>query len=505
MKKNIPFRYILALLITFFEIAAIIGIVFVLCMYVPYFYVLCYITSFSCVIKIVASDDNPDYKVSWVLIVLLVPVAGFMLYFLFYSRRLEDKYIRRLSELPVYDYERNSPEEENSLREENPTAATGAKMLTSISDSHIFTNTRLSYFPLGEDMHTSLLCDLEKAESFIFMEYFIIEDGKFWGSILEILKKKAKEGVDVKVIYDDIGCMTTLPGNYYKTLCSYGIDATPFSKLRGQADGEFNNRSHRKITVIDGKIGYTGGVNIADEYINEIQRFGHWKDTAIRLEGEAVWELTRLFLRDFGINVKKLPKSVAEIYPRVRGIKENGYVVPFGDGPRPIYERNVGKIVIQNILTSATRYVYITTPYLIIDNDLCASIESAALRGVDVRIILPHIPDKKLVFQMTKSFYHRLMQAGVRVYEYTPGFIHAKSYIADDKYAMIGTINLDYRSLVHHFENGVWMYGCDVIGDMKTDILDTLGKSVEITQDMLKTGLITRFVRAVVRLFAPML
>ncbi|MGM9664422.1 MAG: phosphatidylserine/phosphatidylglycerophosphate/cardiolipin synthase family protein, partial [Eubacteriales bacterium] len=324
-------------------------------------------------------------------------------------------------------------------------------------------------------------------------------------AILEVLKRKAAEGVTVRVLYDDIGCMNTLPGDYAKTLRSYGIEATPFSRLRGNADSEFNNRSHRKITVIDGKIGYTGGINLADEYINEIKKHGHWKDTGLRLEGEAVWELTRLFLCDYGINVKVLPENKHELYPASSVPKEDGYLIPFGDGPRPLYERRVGKSVIENMLSSATRYMYMTTPYLIIDNELCQSIENAALRGVDVRIIVPHIPDKKLVFEMTKSFYCRLMKAGVRIYEYEPGFIHAKSYIADGEYAMIGTINLDYRSLVHHFENGVWMYRCASIQELKADIDDTLAKSIEITPDMLKTGLLMRFVRSVVRIFAPML
>ena len=350
-----------------------------------------------------------------------------------------------------------------------------------------------------------MLRDLESAEKFIFMEYFIIEEGVFWDSILDVLKKKAADGVTVRVVYDDIGCMSTLPGDYSKILGSFGIEATPFSRLRGNADSEFNNRSHRKITVIDGRVGYTGGVNIADEYINEVERFGHWKDTAIRLEGEGVYELTRLFLSDYGINVKKLPEDKHELYPSLGEIKADGYLIPFGDGPKPLYERRVGKSVIQNMLNSATRYMYMTSPYLIIDNDLCTSIENAALRGVDVRIIVPHIPDKKLVFEMTKIFYYRLMSAGVKIYQYKPGFIHAKSYIADDDYAMIGTINLDYRSLVHHFENGVWMYKCECIGDLKSDIEDILSKSVEITPDMLKTGLITRFIRSVVRIFAPML
>ncbi len=501
----IPIRYIVAVLVTLFEILAIIGAVIVCCFYIPYFYIAAWITEIFCIIKVIASDDNPDYKVPWLLFLLILPIVGFMLYFLFYSRRLQRKFVRRLEELKKYRYKTDQKALLTELERENAHAAAQAKMLCSISGASVFKGTKQTYYPLGEDMWQAMLPDLEKAESFIFMEYFIIEEGGFWSSLLEILKQKAAAGVTVRVLYDDIGCMNTLPGNYHKQLGKFGIEAKPFSRLRGQADGEFNNRSHRKICVIDGKVGYTGGVNIADEYVNKIERFGHWKDSALRLEGEAVWELTRLFLTDYGINVRTLPKTDFELYPKQGTLCADGYVLPFGDGPSPLYEHRVGKSAIQGMLASATKYMYMTTPYLIIDNDLCQCIENAALRGVDVRIIVPHIPDKKLVFGMTRSFYHRLMKAGVGIYEYTPGFIHAKSYIADDAYAMIGTINLDYRSLVHHFENGVWMYRCDCIGDLKADIEETLTKSIEVTPDMLKAGLFTRFVRSVVRIFAPML
>ena len=500
----IPFRYILAVLITLFEVLAVIGIVTALCYYVPYFYLAAWATEIFCVIRIIASDDNPDYKVPWLLFVLIIPVAGFMLYFMFYSRTLQNRFIKRLDTLKSQGYQYDDSAQLAKLQDENPIVASQAKMLCSIGETHLFTDTKQEYFPLGEDMHQRLLQDLDTAEKFIYMEYFIIEEGKFWNSILDILKRKAAEGVEVKVLYDDIGCMMTLPGDYHKTLKAYGIEAIPFSRLKGNADSEINNRSHRKITVIDGQVGYTGGVNIADEYINEVVKYGHWKDTAIRLEGEAVRELTELFLVDFGINVIKMPNIRDDLYPKTE-IKEHGYVVPFGDGPHPLYNRRVGKSVIQNMLGGATRYMWMTTPYLIIDNDLCQSIESAALRGVDVRIIVPHIPDKKLVFGMTQSFYHRLMKSGVRIYEYEPGFIHAKSYLADDNQAMIGTINLDYRSLVHHFENGVWMYDCESIKNLKTDMEDTISKSIEVTPDMLKTNLLQRFIRAVVRIFAPML
>ncbi len=503
--EYIPVRYIIAVLITLFEVAAVIGIVTVMCVYVPYFYLAAFATEISCVIRIIASDDNPDYKIPWLLLVLIVPIAGFMLYFMFYSRKLQKRFIKRLDKLKSNTYSKDDEELFLRLKKENPVAATQAKMLCNIADTHLFTNTRQEYFPLGEDMHKRMLSDLERAEKFIYMEYFIIEEGKFWNSILDILKEKAAKGVNVRVLYDDIGCMMTLPGDYYRTLRKYGIEAVPFSRLKGNADSEFNNRSHRKIMVIDGKIGYTGGVNIADEYINEVVKFGHWKDTGIRLEGEAVWELTKLFCVDFGINMRRLPKTADDLYPPQKAITEQGYLIPFGDGPHPICSHRVGKSVIQNMLSGATKYAWMTSPYLIIDNDLCTSIENAALKGIDVRIIVPHIPDKKLVSGMTKSFYYRLMAAGVKIYEYEPGFIHAKSYLVDDEYAMIGTINLDYRSLVHHFENGVWMYGCEAVNMLKKDMEDTLAKSIEITDKCLKISLLQRFVRAVVRIFAPML
>ena len=339
----------------------------------------------------------------------------------------------------------------------------------------------------------------------MFLEYYIIEQGAFWGSILEILEQKVKEGVTVRVIYDDVGCMSTLPGSYWRTLQKKGIEAINFSRLRGNADSEFNNRNHRKILVIDGKIAYTGGVNLADEYINAVERFGHWKDTGVRLEGEAVWELTRLILVDFGISVRRSPAPVEGAFPEQGEIFEPGYLIPFGDGPRPIYGRRVSKSVLQHLFQSATKYVFVTTPYLIIDNEMLQSIENAALRGVDVRIVVPHIPDKRLVFWLTQSYYRRLLAAGVRLYEYAPGFIHAKGYLADGEVAVIGTINLDYRSLVHHFENGVWMYRCAAIADMERDMRDTLEKSIPIEQRSLKVGPLKRLVCAVIRIFAPMM
>ncbi len=505
--KYIPLRYVIAIAICIFEICAVIGIVVALSYYVRWFYILCWLTEIGCVLRIISSDDNPDYKVPWLLFVLILPIAGFMLYFMFYSRHLKPKYVKRLSDLRGHTYEKDDTKAFSALDSIDKNAHNQAKMLTSIADTHLFTGTTQEYFPLGDDMHPRLLEDLKNAEKFIFMEYFIIEEGVFWNSILDILKEKAANGVDVRVIYDDIGCMLTLPGNYVKKLRSLGINATTFSKLRGSADGEFNNRNHRKITVIDGKIGYTGGVNLADEYINLASRFGHWKDNGIRLEGEAVWELTKMFLVDYGINTSKSLSSAYphDLYP-TQHIDEHGCIILFGDGPHPIYQHRIGKSIIQNMLAGAVDYVWLVTPYLIIDNDLCQDIENTALKGVDVRIIVPHIPDKKIVFEITQSYYHRLLKAGVRIFEYEPGFVHAKTYISDDKYAMIGTINLDYRSLVHHFENGIWMYRCSSIYDMKRDISFTFEKSIEITShNIKKVSIFRKFVRSVVKIFAPML
>ena len=501
----IPFRYVLACFITILEILSIIGVVVLLCYYVPYFYLLCFATVIGCVIKIIASDDNPDYKVPWLLFVLVLPIAGFMLYFMFSSRKLQKKYVRKLDKLKSMKYTKDHSEDFINLKKEDAVGCSQAKVICDIADASLFKNTSVKYFSDGELLWESMLSDLKKANKFIYLEYFIIERGVFWDSILEILKEKAKSGVDVRVVFDDIGCMSTLPGSYAKTLRKLGIKATPFSRLKGNADSEFNNRSHRKILVIDGIIGYTGGVNIADEYVNLKVRFGHWKDVGIRLEGEAVWELTHLFVIDYGINVKEFEMPDYEMYPTTEPIKAQGYVVPFGDGPSPLYDRRVGKTVIQNLLANAIEYAYFTSPYLIIDNDLCLSIENAALKGVDVRIVVPHIPDKKIIFGMTRSFYSRLLKAGVKIYEYTPGFIHAKTYLVDDKFALIGTMNLDYRSLVHHFENGVWIYDSECLMDIKQDIQQTIKKSQQIILGSQKPKLIQRFIRSIVRIFAPLL
>lgn len=504
--RYVPLRYVFAVLISVAEVAAIIGLVIWACLYVPHVFFIALFLDVACIITIIASNDNPEYKVPWLVVVLVFPIVGFMLYLMFYSRKLKRKFVKRLIKLADFKYPEYVDGRADRLKEENLTAYNQAELLRKLSGSALFSDTRQTYFSQGEEMWKSMLVDLENAQNFIYLEFFIIEQGEFWDSILDILKEKAKQGLDVRVLFDDIGCMRTLPGNYAKKLRKYGIKATQFSRLKGQADNEFNNRSHRKLMIVDGKICYTGGVNIADEYVNLKKRFGHWKDSGIRLEGEAVYEFTRMFLIDFGINVKKPPENPdAETLFPATDVSADGYVVPFGDGPKPFYKRRVAQSLIVDMLFNAKRYAYITTPYLIIDNDLCLALESAALKGVDVRIVVPHIPDKKIVFEMTKTFYERLMKAGVKIYEYKPGFIHAKSYLVDDETAMIGTVNMDYRSLVHHFENGVWMYKTDSIADLKNDMTETMEKSIYIQPETVKTGWLRKLFRSLVRFFAPLM
>ena len=503
--KYIPLRYILAMLITVLEILAIISIVIALCYYVPYFYSLTIITQMACTVKIIASDDNPDYKVPWLVVVIILPIVGFMLYFIFSSRKLKKRYIKRLKNILKNTYDKNDEKEFTALRKESIEGYNQFNMLSKISGAHLFTNSKINYFDDVSVLSKNLILDLNKAKNFIFLEFFIIENGEFWSSIYDVLVKKAKQGVDVRVVYDDIGCMRTLPRNFIKKLNENGINAVQFSRLRGSADSEFNNRSHRKMIIIDGKIGYTGGFNLADEYVNVVKRFGHWKDSGVRLYGEAVWELTKLFLVDYVMNDKKCIDMPKNCFPTVKKQNSQGFIMPFGDGPKPLYPRRVAKSVIQNLLASAKHYVYITTPYLIIDNDLLTDIENASLRGVDVRIIVPAIPDKKLVFAMTKSYYSRLISAGVKIYEYTPGFMHAKTYLVDGDYAMVGTVNLDYRSLVHHFENGILLYKTECINDIKTDLLGVIDKSRLIEKEEIKNSYFQRFISALIKIFAPLM
>lgn len=459
----------------------------------------------STILAIVNRNMPPESKVTWLLIAV-VPVFGSLLYLMFGERRLSKKEMKQLENMESMEFrEDNSRELRLKLKEENKAVYGMVKSLLSMDhNADLYNGTSSTFFPLGDQMFKQLLEDLRSAKKFIFIEFYIIDEGLMWDSILEILIEKVKEGVEVKLLYDDIGCMATLAGNYTKRLRKLGIDAHKFNKVIPRLTVAYNNRDHRKILVIDGQIGYTGGINLADEYINQIERFGHWKDSAVRIEGRAVKALTRLFLMTWYINQGEI-EDFDKYHMENRAVDGEGLYIPFGSGPKPIYKSQVGKAVYQNMINQATDYVYITTPYLIIDYDLTEDIRNAALRGVDVRIVTPFIPDKKLIQIVTRGAYPDLMEAGVKIYEYLPGFVHSKQVLVDDEIAVVGTINFDYRSLVHHYENAIWMYETPEIPKIRADFDNIFAVSREIKLETFRVAWYQHLVKEIMQLFAPML
>lgn len=457
------------------------------------------------ILAIVNRNMPPESKVTWLLFAV-VPVFGFLLYLMIGERRLSKKEIQQLEKMDSMKFrEDNSYDLRVELKQENKSAFGIVKSLLSMDhNADVYDGTASQYFSLGEEMFEAMLDDLRSAKKFIFLEFYIIDPGLMWNRVLEILVDKVQQGVEVKLLYDDIGCMATLPGDYTKRLRKMGIDAHKFNKVIPRMTVAYNNRDHRKILVVDGQVGYTGGINLADEYINHIVRFGHWKDGGVRLEGRAVKALTRLFLMNWYINRGEIMDFDRYHFDSQR-VEGKGLYIPYGSGPKPIYKEQVGKAVYQNIINQAIDYVYITTPYLIIDYDLTEDIKNAAMRGVDVRIVTPFIPDKKLIQIVTRGAYPDLLEAGVRIYEYTPGFIHSKNVISDDELAVVGTINFDYRSLVHHYENAVLMYQTESIADIKRDFEDLFDVSKEISLETLQNSWYQRLLKEIMQLFAPLL
>ncbi|MPM54949.1 Major cardiolipin synthase ClsA [bioreactor metagenome] len=369
----------------------------------------------------------------------------------------------------------------------------------------VYGGTDTEYFSLGDLCFPRILEELRKAERYIFLEFFIIHEGVMWNAILEILAEKAAAGVDVRVIYDDFGCILTLPRDYDKQLEEMGIRCCVFNRLVPVLSVRLNNRSHRKLLIIDGKVGFTGGVNLADEYINQVQRFGHWKDSAILLRGEAVWSMTVMFLIMWD-HIRELREDYNLCRPDYlpgECPKGMGFVQPYADSP--LDGEAVGETVYLNLIARAHRYVYIMTPYLIIDDTMNTALSIAAKSGLDIRIMTPRIPDKKIVFEVTRAHYEPLLRAGVKIYEYTPGFVHAKSFVVDDEYGVVGSINMDYRSLFLHFENGVLLYHTPSVPDIRADFEETLSQCREMTlADCMEVSIRKRILRAVLRVFAPM-
>jgi cardiolipin synthase len=397
-----------------------------------------------------------------------------------------------------------SAEDVKALSESSPRAAGKARaIVTDDPLGVIYRGTAAKYFPSGEEYFESLISDIKRAEKYIFLEYFIIEEGELWDEIHSVLVKKAGEGVEIRLLFDDVGCMKTLPRTFDAALFAEGISARRFARVSARLSSVHHNRDHRKIAIIDGKIGYTGGVNIADEYVNKKMRFGHWKDGGIRLSGDAVIGLLRLFLMAWDLTVGRVSDYEGLLAP-CGGKSDGGYYLPFGSGPAPIYKRPVAKNLILNIVNQAERFVYITTPYLIIDYDLTEALCNAAKRGVDVKIVTPAIPDKRLVWIMTRSSYSYLIRGGVGIYEYD-GFIHEKLIVSDGEYAIIGTVNLDYRSLAHHFECGVWSYLSPLCDTAHAEFLKTLEKSKRITEADARPTLAQRLFKIFIRIFAPLM
>jgi phosphatidylserine/phosphatidylglycerophosphate/ cardiolipin synthase, phospholipase D family, putative len=457
------------------------------------------------ILAIVNRNMPPESKVTWLLFAV-VPVFGFLLYLMIGERRLSKKEIQQLEKMDSMKFrEDNSYDLRVELKQENKSAFGIVKSLLSMDhNADVYDGTASQYFSLGEEMFEAMLDDLRSAKKFIFLEFYIIDPGVMWNRVLDILVDKVQQGVEVKLLYDDIGCMATLSGDYTKRLRKMGIDAHKFNKVIPRMTVAYNNRDHRKILVVDGQVGYTGGINLADEYINHIVRFGHWKDGGVRLEGRAVKALTRLFLMNWYINRGEITDFDRYHFDSQR-VEGKGLYIPYGSGPKPIYKEQVGKAVYQNIINQAIDYVYITTPYLIIGYDLTEDIKNAAMRGVDVRIVTPFIPDKKLIQIVTRGAYPDLLEAGVKIYEYTPGFIHSKNVISDDELAVVGTINFDYRSLVHHYENAVLMYQTETIADIKQDFEDLFDVSKEISLETLQNSWYQRLLKEIMQLFAPLL
>lgn len=499
-------KYGFSIAIILIELVLVFGIILYMSQFAPIIWVtLVFLISVATVIAIVNRSMSPESKVTW-LIVTFVPVFGPLLYLMFGERRLSKKELKQLQELNSIAFHENNGRQLHLQLQETDKSAYGIinALLHMDSNAEVYDHTDSQFFANGEEMWQQMLEDLKRAEKFIFLEYYIVDEGLMWDSMLEILEEKAAQGVEVKMLYDDIGCMVTLPGDYTVYLRSKGIDAHKFNKVIPRMTVAYNNRDHRKILVIDGQISYTGGINLADEYINHIERFGHWKDSGIRIDGPATQAFTRLFLMNWYINRGEI-SDFDQYHLENQTRFGSGLCIPYGSGPKPIYKTKVGKIVYQNLINQAEDFVYITTPYLIIDYDLTEDIKNAAMRGVDVRIVTPHIPDKKLIQLVTRGAYPDLLSAGVRIFEYTPGFIHSKQMIVDDRFAAVGTINLDYRSLVHHYENAVLLYKTESIADIRKDFEGVFEQSQEIFSDTINPTWYQMMIKEVTQLFAPML
>ena len=454
-------------------------------------------------------DDASEYKLSWILLIMIVPFFGCSMYFIFGNKKkgiVQEKRMRRYQELQsqhMIDSYPKALDAEKVLSEED---AKLSRYVSGLSESRVFGNTSVEYFPLGDPCFPVFLQELEKAKKFIFMEYFVYQRGVFWNSVLEILKKKASEGVEVLLMYDDMGSITTLPRKYYKELRSFGIKAVAFNPVRPRLNPKLNYRDHRKVCIIDGNVAISGGLNMADEYINRSIRFGHWKDNCFILRGDGVWNYTFMFLQLWSYSapseyhVDDFSSYMPSVVPQV----SDGLIQSFGDSP--LDEFTVAENVYISIVNSARKYVWISTPYLVLDSSMTNALVLASRSGVDVRIITPSIPDKKSVYAHTRANYRRLLANGIRIFEYVPGFIHSKMFVVDDNRAIVGTANMDFRSFFLHFESGTIFYGGKVVNDVISDFNDTFNLCKEITyKEFESRPLSQKFLAQLSKIAAPML
>lgn len=458
------------------------------------------------VLYLITEDSNPMIKMSWVVPILIFPVLGGLMYVLYghvlVPKRLQ-KNILRVLQQEVYENVKGDKWCMPDEVAEHP-AYRICSYMEDVAEAPLYKHTRVKYYAMGDDVMDDLLYDLEHAERYIFMEYFILDKGYMWNTILEILKRKAAEGLDVRVMYDDIGSVFNVPKYYWKEIETYGIKCMAFNQVVPFFATIFNNRDHRKITVVDGKIAHTGGYNLADEYINKTHRFGTWKDSGVRLEGEGAWSFTVMFLQMW--NYFRYSETSYVNYKPEGDFSdiEDGYVQPYKSSPlTPNY---VGEELYIQMINDAREYIYIFTPYLIVCNELMTALKLAAKRGVDVRIVTPAIPDKKFIFKMTQSSYKELLLTGVRIYQYTPGFIHSKTILMDGRLASVGSINLDNRSFYHHFECGTLIYDSGAIEDVRRDMLDTFEQSEEVDIPWCRENVSrVTVLGAILRLLSPLL
>ncbi|MCF2555106.1 cardiolipin synthase [Faecalicatena contorta] len=495
------------LLLILIQLGFFVGTTMYLGEYRGYLYGTLKILSVVVLIYIINKEGNPAFKMTWILFVLAFPVIG-TIFYLFVNLQPGTRFMReRLAALKIETdpYMQQEQDVVDAIWASKSANANLSYYLSSKLGFPTYRNTEVKYFPLGEYKFKYMLAELKKARKYIFMEYFIVEEGYMWDKILGVLRAKVREGVEVRFMYDGMCAISMLPYNYPDQLKKYGIKCKMSNQLKPFLSTVQNNRDHRKICVIDGRVGFTGGINLGDEYINRKVRFGHWKDTAIMLKGDAVQSLTMMFLQMWNVDERRPENYKRYLTPKCPVLRrELGYVIPYADSP--FDNENVGEEVYFHILNHAKKYVHIMTPYLILDNEMINTLTRVAKSGVEVIIIMPHIPDKWYAFAVAKTYYHELIQGGVQIYEYTPGFVHAKVFVSDDDTATVGTINLDYRSLYLHFECGAFIYNNSEIDKIERDFQQTLAKCHKVTLIEVKNQtLFTKLSGQVLKMIAPLM